>query len=80
MDLEREPALKLWERSILTDGADHCADGEFTEGCVGVAEAGWQEAGTLPLPGLRTCAMNCLCAMEYRVFPEGVDPNDAEER
>jgi hypothetical protein len=62
--------LFLFERSILSDAVlDHCYDTEHTEGCVEAAAAGWVPIGTLPLPGLRTCRMACVCEMRHTLVP-----------
>lgn len=53
------------ERSVLGPSEHHCHDSDDAPGCVECAEAGWQPIGTIDLPGLRTCAMNCQCWMEY---------------
>lgn len=57
-------ALFLFERNILGE-AQHCSNGEFTEGCIEVTRAGWSPIGTLPLPGLRTCGPNCACELIF---------------
>ncbi len=58
--LEQQARGMAEERSIL-HARDSCA------GCLSAAAAGWQPAGTLPLPGERQCLRSCRCSMEYRV-------------
>lgn len=53
------------EINRLGAAEDHCHDTDDTEGCVETTELGWQPIGTLPLPGERTCLMNCCCNLEY---------------
>lgn len=67
----------MYERSILDpESHDACHDGEYTEGCVETAAAGWKPIGSLPLCGCRTCGPRCRCKMSYiLVPPDALNPN-----
>jgi hypothetical protein len=65
--------LIRWQELNVLTPADHCNDGEFTVGCWECTQAGWQDIGTLPSPGLRTCNVHCKCYLRYRLIP----PTDA---
>lgn len=57
------------ERRILGD-AEHCRSaGEF-EGCVELANKGWQPSGILPPIGKTPCRTNCKCRFIYRYMGE----------
>ncbi len=64
---EGRPAY-LWERNILGENENHCFDTANTEGCVEITQAGWQPIGTILAPGLRTCAQNCHCSLQYSLL------------
>lgn len=65
----------LYERNILGANENHCHDGEYAEGCVEVTDAGWQPIGSLPLPGLRQCSVNCNCSIDYSLIGNALGTN-----
>lgn len=61
------------ERRVL-GRADHCTSdddpsGEL-EGCVELADLGWEKIGTLPRLGETPCRSNCYCHFDYRYKDE----------
>lgn len=65
--------LFLYERNLMTPGAEHCAPSAHADGCQEMSDAGWVPMGTLSKPGQRSCGPNCLCALAYRLTPEDED-------
>lgn len=55
-----------YERNVLGKNENHCHDSAFRVGCIELTAKGWQQIGTMPLPGSRTCLSNCLCSMKFR--------------
>lgn len=53
------------ERRVL-GVAEHCETYKGLEGCVELAQRGWQPVGTLPPIGDTPCMVNCKCSFEYR--------------
>lgn len=57
------------ERRVL-GRAEHChSDGEL-DGCIELADMGWQPIGTLPRLGVSPCRSNCKCRFDYRYKDE----------
>jgi hypothetical protein len=54
------------ERRVLLPGAEHCTSDDEMEGCIELAEMGWQPIGTLPRLYDTPCRTNCLCHFEYK--------------
>ena len=73
--LALESGQKIEEISVLDPLSNHCRDEEFTLGCPGISESGWQPAGTLPVPGSpeRSCFVGCRCHLAYRFAPTGAE-------
>lgn len=57
------------ERNVRRRG-DSCTTGERT-GCIEASALGWQDIGTIPLPGTRTCLGNCRCFLRRRRSSDG---------
>jgi hypothetical protein len=61
-------AVGITEELNVLGVAEHCysTQDELVLGCKNCTDAGWQPVGTLPMPGLRKCRVNCRCSMLYR--------------
>jgi hypothetical protein len=46
--------------------AEHCESDEELEGCIELADLGWQPINSLPRLGDTPCRTNCRCHFEYR--------------
>ena len=57
--------LFMFERNILSPHCTHCHDGEWTDGCQELTDAGWLPLGSMSVPGCRTCRAACKCRIEY---------------
>lgn len=53
--------------------AEHCHTDEDLEGCVELADLGWQPIGSLPRLGDTPCRTNCHCRFDYRYKDESGD-------
>lgn len=69
--------LYLFEKNVLNDTADHCADDDekMTDGCPELTELGWQPIGLMPVPGLRTCAQSCRCHLTFSLIGDALGAN-----
>jgi hypothetical protein len=64
----------LFERNMLGESL-HCRTNGIEVGCIECSDAGWVPIGSLPLPGLRPCAMRCRCSMVYSLVGDELGNN-----
>lgn len=60
-----------WEKRVLDEGAEHCAD------CLNAADEGWQPIGTLPEIGDSICNIGCKCEFVYS--DSTMKPSESED-